>query len=203
MKNLFFILAIAPILSSCRAQKDTLYGKCPPHYFACIQILLKADGEFEYFRFYDVGGQVIVKGQWQTRRDTVILNTYEQQESRLDTVIESTVDNKKNTIRFEGGFFGYLQVDSSRFDANRIPQELEFDAPLKNITFCFYDDEGRPIPVHYTVKNPSANHLLVKVRHLTSNLVIKDEKFIKTRKGLKYIDEPYIKKKTAMKNKQW
>lgn len=203
MKSLLFISIIAAILSSCRVQKDTLYGKCPPHYFACTQILLKANGGFEYFEFFDMGGAVIVKGQWQTRRDTVILNTYEQQESRLDTVIESTVDNKKNTIKFEGGFVGYLQVDSSRFGANITPQVFEFDAPLKNITFYFYDYEGNLIPVRYTIKDPSANHLLVKVRHLTSNLIIKDKKFILTRRGLKHINEPFINKRTSMKNKQW
>ena len=73
-----------------------MYGKCRKHYYACTQILLKNNGEFEYFQFYDVGGSNIVKGQWQSISDTVVLNTYEQQIDRLDTVIESTIQNQKN-----------------------------------------------------------------------------------------------------------
>ena len=87
MKNLLIILALTITLLSCKTQKDTLYGKCWKHYYACTQILLKDNGEFEYFQFYDVGGSTIVKGQWQSVNDTVILNTYEQQHDRLDTCL--------------------------------------------------------------------------------------------------------------------
>ena len=203
MKNLLIILALTITLLSCKTQKDTLYGKCGKHYYACTQILLKDNGEFEYFQFYDVGGSTIVKGQWQSVNDTVILNTYEQQHDRLDTVIESTIQNQKFRIEFTGGFWGYVSVDSTKYNLASGQNTLEIDKPLKNITFYFYDEQGNPIPVQYNMQSSSTNHLQVKVRRLTTNLILTDLKFIKTRNELKYIHQPWTKKRTAMKNKQW
>ncbi len=203
MKALLIISALTLTLVSCKIQKDTLYGKCGKHYYACTQILLKDNGEFEYFQFYDVGGSTIVKGQWQSVNDTVVLNTYEQQNDRLDTVIESTIQNQKSRIEFTGGFWGYVRVDSTKYNLPGGQNTLEVDKPLKNITFYFYDDQGNVIPIRYNVQSPSTNQLLVRVRWLTTSLILTDLKFIKTRNQLKYIDQPWTKKRTAMKNKQW
>jgi hypothetical protein len=166
MKNVILISTITIILFSCKIQKDALYGKCGKHYFACTQILLKEDGEFEYFQFYDVGGATVVKGHWQTQNDTVTLNTYEQEENRLDTVIESRVNNQKNTIKFEGGFWGYVDIDSTKFNLNVGQQTIELDRPLKNIVFFFFDNHGSYVPLKYNIKDPFTNHLQVKVRGL-------------------------------------
>lgn len=203
MKTLLIISTLTITLISCKIQKDALYGKCGKHYFACTQILLKGNGEFEYFQFYDVGGSTIVKGQWQSVNDTVILNTYEQQQHRLDTVIETTIQNQKSRIEFTGGFWGYVTVDSIKYDLASGQNSLEIDKPLKNITFYFYDYQGMPIPVQYNMQSSSTNHLQVKVRSLTTNLILTNLKFIRTRNQLKYIDQPWTKKRTAMKNKQW
>ena len=190
-------------LLSCRTQKDTLYGKCGKNYYACKQILLKNNGEFEYFQFYDVGGSTVVKGQWQSINDTVVLNTYEQQNYRLDTVIELTTQNQKSRIEFTGSFWGYVSVDSTKYNLTGGQNTLDIDKPLKNITFYFYDDQGNAVPVHYNMQNSSTNYLQIKVRNLTTNLILSNLKFIKTRNQLKYVDQTWTRKRTAMKNKQW
>ena len=203
MKTLLIISVLTITLLSCKSQKDTLYGKCRKHYYACTQILLKNNGEFEYFQFYDVGGSNIVKGQWQSISDTVVLNTYEQQIDRLDTVIESTIQNQKNQIEFIGGFWGFVIVDSTKYNLVSGQNTLAVDNPFKNITFYFYDNQGNAKPVQYKTQSPSTNYLTVKLRNLTTNLILTDLRFIRTRNKLKYIDQPWTKKRTTMKNKQW
>lgn len=203
MKTLLIISALTITLLSCKTQKDTLYGKCGKHYYACAQILLKGNGQFEYFQFYDVGGSTIVKGQWKSINDTVVLNTYEQQHDRLDTVIETTIQNQKSRIEFTGGFWGYVTVDSIKYNLASGQNTLEVDQPLRNIIFYFYDDRGNPIAVPYKIQNSASNHLQVKLRRLTTDLIITNLKFVRTRNQLKHIDQPWTKKRTAMKNKQW
>lgn len=114
MRVLLAILTMVITILSCRSKKDVLYGKCQKNYYACTQVLLKKNGEFEYFQFYDVGGSTVVKGQWQSRDDTVILNSYEQQEHRIDTVIESTTWNRNSRIEFAGDFHGYVGVGAAK-----------------------------------------------------------------------------------------
>lgn len=203
MKIPIIISALAITLLSCTSRKDMLYGKCPKQYYACTQILLKNNGEFEYFEFYDIGGSTIVRGRWQSSKDTVVLNTYEQQQDRLDTVIESSIQSQKSRIEFTGGFWGSVGIDSAKYDVTNGQNILDIGKPFKSITFYFYDDEGNTIPVPYNLKSPSTNHLSVKVRRLATNLIITDLKFIRTGNRLKHIGEARTKKRTAMKNKQW
>ena len=113
------------------------------------------------------------------------------------------VNNQKNTIKFEGGFWGYVDIDSTKFNLNVGQQTIELDRPLKNIVFFFFDNHGSYVPLKYNIKDPFTNHLQVKVRGLKTNLVLKNQKFIKTKNGLKYIDKPWVMKKTSLKNKQW
>jgi hypothetical protein len=202
MKTLLFILFFAS-LSSCRNSRDFLYGKCKKGFYACTQILLKENGEFEYFQFYDVGGSQLVTGRWQSLSDTVVLNTYEQQESRLDTVIESKAANGKIRMEFEGPFWGHVSVDSMRYNLSNGQKILEFNEPIKAVTFNFYDDQGNTIPVYYRIKNSSTNYILVKVRRLTTDFILKDRKYIRTRGKLKFIGQTGEYKLTTMKNKQW
>lgn len=203
MKTLLFILAFTLILLSCKIKKEILYGKCQKNYYACSQILLKPNREFEYFIFYDVGGATILKGQWQTQKDTVILNTYEQEANRLDSVIELTTGDRKSTISFEGNFWGYITVDTSKIEFKAKQQSVEFDLPLKNITFHFYNEMGDLIPVHYDIKKSTTNRLLVKVRWVTTGSIIKNLKFVKKRNRLLNISKPWELKRTSIKNKQW
>lgn len=203
MKILTLIPVLTITLLSCRSQKDILYGECPQHYYACTQILLKNNGEFEYFEFSDIGGASIVKGHWQSINDTVVLNTYEQQGDRLDTVIESTIQSQKIRIEFTGGFWGYVDIDSAKYHLTNGQKTLEVDKPIKSINIYFYDDQGNLIPISYNLQNSSTNYLQVKVRRLTTNLIIANLKFLRTRGQLKYMDKSRIHKRTAIKNKQW
>src|SRR5690606_697704 len=104
---------------------------------------------------------------------------------------------------FTGGFWGYVTVDSIKYNLTSGQNSLEVDQPLRNVTFYFYDDQGKPLAVPYKIQSSTSNYLQVKVRRLTTDLIITNLKFVRTRNQLKYIDQPWTKKRTAMKNKQW
>jgi hypothetical protein len=203
MKTLLFISPIVFALFSCNSQKGLLYGRCHKHYLACGQILLKPNKEFEYFMFFDAGGATILKGDWQAKKDTVILNTYEQEQNRIDTIIESATDNPKSEIMFEGGFVGYITIDKAKIYFGSNEQTVTVDSPLKDITFHFINELAKDIPVHYNLKNPGTNQLLVKVRWVRSSSVLNNQVLVRKRNSLVYTSKSWILKRTNIKNKQW
>jgi hypothetical protein len=74
-----------------------LYGECEIGFFACMQIDLDPNGSFEYFIFFDVGGGRVLKGNWNLKEDTLILNTFDQPKQLTPTIIND-YDNKNDSI---------------------------------------------------------------------------------------------------------
>ncbi|MEO7922715.1 MAG: hypothetical protein ABIR30_03495 [Chitinophagaceae bacterium] len=203
IKIALVITSISFTIWSCKTQQNTLYGECGKAYFACNQILLKTNGEFEYFYFYDAGGAATLKGKWQNRKDTIILNTYLQLENMLDTVIETKRAGQIIVIKIEGGYPLNALIDSVKYKIDLKKPIIEVYKPFRNIIFHILDEKGDPTTISYNIKDQSANYFLVKLRSLNPMHILKDDKYLKTRKGLKDIDHPWTKKKVTMKHKQW
>ena len=92
MRTLVTTLTLLFIFSSNSERNRTiagLYGECKNGYLACDQLLLNKDSTFKYGLFYDVGGWKIWSGRWKVRKDTLILNSYNQPNFKLNSVIES------------------------------------------------------------------------------------------------------------------
>lgn len=81
VKLVYFFGFLFLIMFSCNSlgKKTILYGKCNKTYFACTQIELKEDKTFEFYIFMDVGGESVLKGNWEFENgDTLKLNTFKQ-----------------------------------------------------------------------------------------------------------------------------
>ena len=179
MRNSIIILSLIFICSCSNKTITGLYGDCSKHCFVYTKILLKENNEFEYFQFYDVGGETTVKGKWNKINDTIILNTYEQQEDRISDIIEST--DLSDSIRFEilndrGDIFldspnsdtlnlGYRQIGATkRFNIKRFKIIIYSDPKLR--------------PIEYKVLNINTNHFAIKTRDLKTSLFLKNKKYI-------------------------
>jgi len=171
------------LLVACNTSKDILYGKCAKRYYACTQLLLKKDGEFEYFNFYDVGGSQIAKGKWLKRKDTIILNTYEQEEDMLSSVTEKTVNSNKVTINLINSFWGNIQVNSSKYQINFDSNTIALDTTPSEIVFNIDNQKGNLIPIVYKVINPMTNSFIVKIKPPTTSVKFKNEMLVQKNKG--------------------
>lgn len=181
-------LYIIPILfiSACSVYKTPLlYGKCGKAYYVCTQVLLKPNNEFEYFQFYDVGGGMVVKGTWSENKDTITLNTYEQQKDRISEVIETTGNSDSLEFRLlhDGA---YIFFDSTSFSIlPDYPKMLKFqkNERLTGFYLVFFSDP-KWNPIYYAVKDSAARNFLINARILKSPLFIKNEKYVRKGKRL-------------------
>ncbi|KAB2877534.1 hypothetical protein F9K33_16235 [bacterium] len=91
MKRITFLMIF--LTFQCYSQNSAvpgLYGECEDGYYACTQLLLKPDGHFEYYIFYDVGGGSVLQGTWKISSDTIILNSFAKPKQTKSFVIESS-----------------------------------------------------------------------------------------------------------------
>jgi hypothetical protein len=75
-----------------------LYGKCENGYLVCEQLLLKEDNTFKYALFYDVGGWRVWEGKFFLKKDTIVLNTYDQPDYKLNSILETKIQDSVNKI---------------------------------------------------------------------------------------------------------
>jgi len=211
-------ILISALFFSCAGNKLIgLYGKCPKHYYACSQYLLKKNNEFEYFNFADVGGATVVKGTWERHLDTIVLNSYVQPSDRIIEVIESRIDTSSSltfefyneSIKGKDAAFVRLNSDTSKaylvtsYDFLRLPESKL----TKLFISPFFDAQAFPVP--YIVKDPGSNHFLVRTKNLDQSTFITDEKFLVENKGIyrlgvnKNLNEIIFYKKVKLSQKKF
>ncbi len=189
MQKIIFISSLIFIASCTVNRIPTLYGKCGKGYYACTQIYLKENQEFEFFQFYDVGGGQIVKGKWEEKDDTITLNTFEQQKDRIIEVIESSdnSDKFKFEILNDDAFISYNSIpDSVKTSFNGYAQIQRFKGLVSFEIILFSDP--KLIPILYKIKDTAANYFIIKTKQLKSNLFLENDKYMRKGKRLYWLN---------------
>lgn len=184
-------LVLFIILLAWKADKSRdisgLYGECEKGFLVCEQLLLKQDSTFKYALFYDVGGWRIWNGKWIIKRDTLILNTYDQPNYKLNTISESIIqDTTYKTIQVYNNDIpatnadidindGELLLKLDFFGQIKIPKNIK---PRKikihnsNWSDCILEDSV------FLVKNENSNYYEIHTKPLNNYL---SEYFVETK----------------------
>lgn len=195
-----------------------LYGECEKGYLVCEQLLLKENSTFKYALFYDVGGWRIWSGKWILKRDTLILNTFDQPSYKLNAILESVIqDTSFKTIQVYNIDIPATNADIDINDGELLLR-LDFGGQIKipenvklkkikihntNWSDCILEDSV------FTIKNGNSNFIEIHTKPFNNYLseyfvetkwIIKGGKILSWRKWNGEFSKERILRKTNLNN---
>jgi len=210
MKYINLILSLL-LCASCATNKSVvgLYGKCEYGYLACTQIELKPDKTFEYFIYMDVGGGIVVKGNWeQISSDSIILNTFDQPVNTYTTYKGKVNPDRTDFIKikiadFEQPLAGAYIVWNNQNEGTAADENGVVEVKTQEIKTITYHYLGKEETIE--IDNPNFNEIEITVKDLELNAVLRylTDKIVTIHNRKLFINDGFPLKKTNLENKEW
>ncbi|MBI5372946.1 MAG: hypothetical protein HZA79_13070 [Sphingobacteriales bacterium] len=179
------LISLFIILYSCNSSKIVgVYADCTNHCHAVNKIQLSGNNTFVYSQFYDVGGNSEVQGKWVLNKDTLTLNSFEQQKDRIDKIEEKTIDSDSMYFEFKNDCGSVLINGASIYPNKLIVSKFSISrTSIKMVEFQFCSDPML-ISIRYNILNPKANYFIIYTKNLKSGIFLENQNYLIRRNKL-------------------